>query len=115
MPAFFVHFELLETSPEEESSLNATLAERGFASTVTGSNKIQYRLPKYVYYFNGTKSSGEVLDDVQRLGSSTRKRYTVFVVEVANSAWAGLDVLGRDPQARGGRRDMNPGSLTSST
>lgn len=110
MPSFIVLIEDLDGSSDQGKLLGEHMAEAGFTPGIVGSNHIRYLLPRSVFHCTGLFSVEQILECVKRIAARSSKRYSVVALEVNGAAWAGLDVLGRDPPRRGSRHSGEPSS-----
>jgi hypothetical protein len=96
MPSFLIHFAQDSLSAESEKALQKALIEAGFFDSIVGSNRLEYRLPRLVYHTQCSLTKDQVLDRAKRIALRSGKQCAIMVTECADTAWVGLDLLGRE-------------------
>jgi len=104
MPSFLIHFAHVSPSLASEKALQAALVEAGFFDTIVGSNRIEYRLPPLVYHTNCALTKDQVLDRAKRIALRTGKKCAIMVTVCADTAWVGLEMVGRESAVAGSKR-----------
>jgi hypothetical protein len=104
MPSFLLHFAPETASIDSEKALQKALLEAGFFDTIVGSNRLEYRLPRLVYHSNCALTKDQILDRAKRIALRTGKQCAIMVTECADTAWVGLELLGRENPEMASRR-----------
>lgn len=104
MPSFLIHFAHDSDSNASENALRQALVDAGFFDTIVGSNRIEYRLPPLVYHSNCALTKDQILDRAKRIALRTGKQCAIMVTECADTAWVGLEMVGRESAEQGARR-----------
>jgi|GEM_PF-3693981 len=104
MPSFLIHFALASSSPDSEKALEEAMTKAGFFDTIIGSNRIKYRLPRLVYHSECALTKDQILDRAKRIAFRTRDQCAIMVTECADTAWVGLEMVGRESAEAAARR-----------
>ena len=104
MPSFLIHFAHVSPSIASEKALQVALLEAGFFDTIVGSNRIEYRLPPLVYHSNCELTKDQILERAKRIALRTGKQCAIMVTECADTAWVGLEMIGRESTEDKARR-----------
>ena len=104
MPSFLIHFAHVSPSIASEKALQEALLEAGFFDTIVGSNRIEYRLPLLVYHSNSALTKDQILERAKRIALRTGKQCAIMVTECADTAWVGLEMIGRERAGDAARR-----------
>ncbi len=104
MPSFLIYFAHDSASIDSEKALQQALLEAGFFDTIVGSNRITYRLPPLVYHSICELTKDQILDRAKRIALRTGKQCAIMVTECADTAWVGLEMLGRESAEEGSLR-----------
>ena len=104
MPSFLIHFALASSSTASEKALEEALTKAGFFDTIVGINRIKYRLPRLVYHSDCALTKDQILDRAKRIALRTGKQCAIMVTECADTAWVGLEMVGRESAEQAARR-----------
>jgi len=99
MPAFITRIELHSGTADDYQTLNTAMETTGFSRAIQANDGSALLLPTGQYVGNGEVAATEVLQLAQRAALSTKKGFAVFVSDVNNAAWFGLDPAPRPANA----------------
>jgi hypothetical protein len=95
MPSYITRVELHSGTADDYQVLNSAMETTGFSRAIQANDGSSLLLPTGQYVGNGECAATDVLQLAQRAALTTKKGFAVFVSDVNNAAWFGLDPVQR--------------------
>lgn len=100
MAWFITRVELHGATNNDYQLLHIAMQAWGFSRVVMSDQNVKYDLPPAEYFWDGTLTRNQVLEQAKKAANTTGCRFSVVVAETSGLSWFGLDQVQTNTLAR---------------
>ncbi len=93
MSMYNVRIVLHDATWSDYTNMAEQLSRSGIVDVIKGGNGVRYKLPDAEYHYEGRATIDQVFEASKAAAAATRRRYAVFIAEVSQCKWIGLQPI----------------------